>query len=407
MEITAKGEAAEMESRRRFLWQVVGSAGLAGVAGPLGGAGWYAPTVLRVDVPKRIKAFCIDFNWIHLEHQPGMPSSAEAPTVFAPPGHWADASPEEHVRWYEALGANVIQTFAVSCNGYAWYQGGFVPPQPGLKHDFLTEVVRVGHLKKMLVMGYFCVGANSKWGHDHPDLSYGTPSTLHIPFTDEYLDYLSRSMADAMKKTGMDGTMIDWVWNPAKQLRQKGWLAAEKKLFTQLTGKPFPVSSLPSQEDILQYERRAIDHCWARIRNTRDRTNPDFILWLSANNLDDPTITNSRLLTECNWVMNESPNRKLFLAGKRMVGKHTRMVQNVVGWAEHNAKEFLSDPQNRDLDLYGFAEPRDNSLPLPVAEYLAKPVEAFSGKDRLSANDRNIAALARFYKGLSLDAVLP
>ena len=75
-------------------------------------------------------------------------------------------------------------------------------------------MVKLAHKKGMLVMGYFCVAANSKWGKDHPDLSYGTPSTLHIPFTDEYLDYLSRSMGDAMKKTGMDGTMIDWVWNP-------------------------------------------------------------------------------------------------------------------------------------------------------------------------------------------------
>jgi hypothetical protein len=396
-----------MESRRRFLWQVVGGAGLASVAGPFWGARSDAQAEVRVDVPKQIKAFCIDFNWVHLKRQPDMPASVEAPTVFAPPGHWADASPKDHVLWYEALGANVIQTFAVSCNGYAWYQGGFVPPQPGLRHDFLTEVVRLGHQKKMLVMGYFCVGANSKWGQDHPDLSYGTPSTLHIPFTDEYLDYLSRSLADAMKKTGMDGTMIDWVWNPANELRQKGWLAAEKKLFTQLTGKRFPESGLPSQEDILQYERSAIDRCWARIRDTRDRTNSHCILWLSASNMDDPTIAGSKMLSECNWVMNESPDRKLFLAGKRMAGKQTRMIQNLVGWAEHNAKEFLSDPQNRALDLYGFAEPRDNSLPLPVAEYLGKRVEAFTGKDRLSANDRNIAALARFYRGLSLDSVLP
>jgi hypothetical protein len=399
--------SSKMESRRKFLCQVVGGAGLAGVAGPLCRARSYAQADVRVDVPEQIKAFCIDFNWVHLERQPGMPASAEIPTVFAPPGHWADASPEDHVRWYEALGANVIQTFVVSCNGYAWYQGGFVPPQPGLKHDFLTEAVRLGHQKKMLVMGYFCVGANSKWGHDHPDLSYGTPSTLHIPFTDEYLDYLSRSMADAMRKTGMDGTMIDWVWNPSKELRQKGWLAAEKKLFMQLTGKRFPESGQPSQEDTLQYERRAIDRCWARIRDTRDRTNPKCILWLSVSGMDDPTIADSKLLRECDWVMNESPDRKLFLAGKRMVGKQTRMIQNVVGWAEHNAKEFLSDPQNRGLDLYGFAEPRDNSLPLPVAEYLGKRVEAFTGKDRLSANDRNIAALARFYRGLSLDEVRP
>ena len=79
--------------------------------------------------PKQIKAFNVDFNWYK--------------GVFAPPGHWADASPEEHVRWYEALGANTIQTFCLSCNGWAWYKGGFVPPQPGLKHDFLTEVVRL------------------------------------------------------------------------------------------------------------------------------------------------------------------------------------------------------------------------------------------------------------------------
>jgi hypothetical protein len=127
-----------------------------------------------------------------------------------------------------------------------------------LKHDFLTEVVRLGHQKKRLVMGYFCVGANTQWGRDHPDLSYGTPSTLHIPFTGEYLDYLSRSMADAMKRTGMDGIMSDWVWNP-----------------------------------------------------------------------------------------------------------------------------------------------------VPVAEYLGKRVEAFTGKDRVSANDRNIAAWARFYRGFPLHAVLP
>ena len=83
--------------------------------------------------PAPINAFCIDFNW-----------GPKGINGFAGPGVWADASPEQHVRWYEGLGANVIQTFAVSCNGYAWYKGGIVPPQPGLKHDFLTEVVRLG-----------------------------------------------------------------------------------------------------------------------------------------------------------------------------------------------------------------------------------------------------------------------
>ncbi len=68
-------------------------------------------------------------------------------------------------------GANVIQPFAVSCNSYAWYNGGFVPPQPGLKYDFLNEGVELGQKKGMLVMGYFCIGANSKWGKKHLDAS--------------------------------------------------------------------------------------------------------------------------------------------------------------------------------------------------------------------------------------------
>jgi hypothetical protein len=31
------------------------------------------------------------------------------------------------------------QSFAVSCNGYAWYKNGIVPEQPGLKHNFLSS----------------------------------------------------------------------------------------------------------------------------------------------------------------------------------------------------------------------------------------------------------------------------
>src|SRR5512136_1291454 len=117
---------------------------------PGGTALWVALILLWTGSPgliagEAIRAFCVDFNW-----GPGGSNG------FAPPGLWADADPEEHLAWYAGLGANVIQTFAVSCDGYAWYQGGKVPAQPGLKHDFLTEVVKLGHAKQMKVMGYFC-----------------------------------------------------------------------------------------------------------------------------------------------------------------------------------------------------------------------------------------------------------
>lgn len=345
-------------------------------------------------IPKQIKAFCVDFNW----HQ----------GVFAPPGRWGDASPEQHVRWYENLGANTIQTFCLSCNGYAWYKGGFVPPQPGLKYDFLTDVVRLGHKRGMLVMGYFCVGANTKWGQDHPDLSYGAPgNTFHIPFTDAYLEYLSTAMQDAIKRTGLDGYMIDWAWNPHASVRAKGWIEAEKKLFAQLTGKPFPSHGVPSPEDRRAYERLAIDHCWERIREARNRANRRCVIWLSCSRLTDPTVADSRLLRECDWVMNEAPSRDLLESVWPMVGPKTRLIQNLVGWAEHDAKAFLADPANRTLDCYGFAEPRDSSLPLAVEDYVSRPVEAFAGKQQFAVNDRNIAVLARFYRGLEIETVVP
>jgi hypothetical protein len=379
-----------MLTRRRFLKKAVCAASVAGLMETPGSLA--ASGAGRSDGPSQIKAFCIDFNWAYGK--------------FAPPGHWADASPAQHVAWYEALGANVIQTFAVSCNGYAWYQGGVIPAQPGLRHNFLADVVNLAHKKGMLAMGYFCIGANSRWGADHPDLSYGTPSKTHIPFTDAYLDYLARSMADAMKKTGMDGTMIDWVWNPADFLRAKGWLPAEQRLYTQLTGKKFPESGQPAVEDHLEYEQMAINRCWARIKHARDQANRKCILWLTVSDLSKPCIKNSLLLRESDWVMNESPDPKLYEIGRRMVGSETRMIQNVVGWSNHDAKNFLADPHNRGLNLYGFAEPGENSLPLSISEYLHKPVDAFKGKDQLSTNNYNIAALARFYRGMAMDAVL-
>ncbi|MCH7229142.1 hypothetical protein, partial [Haloferula sp. A504] len=98
-----------------------------------------------------IKSYCIDFNWA-LGRRAG----------FAKPGTWAEADPKEHVQWYKDVGANVIQTFAVSCNGYAWYKSDLIPEQPGLKHDFLTEMVKLGHAEGMKVMGYFCIAANTR-----------------------------------------------------------------------------------------------------------------------------------------------------------------------------------------------------------------------------------------------------
>jgi len=351
-----------------------------------------ASLTAAVGVPDRIKAFCVDYNWL----------TQNGATSFAPPGHWADIEPGAFVRWHEEIGVNTIQTFAVSCNGYAWYKHGSVPPQPGLKHDLLTDVVNLGHQKNMLVMGYFCVGSNSRWGAANPALSYGSPSTPHIPFTDEYLDFLSKSMQDAIRRTALDGYMIDWVWNPDDKVRKLGWLPAERKLYEKLTGLKFPSAGEPGAADKLEYERRAIDRCWGRIKAARDNANRKCILWLSVSDLKNPVIAGSKLLKECDWVMNEAPDRERYEVGKKMVGPKTRMIQNVVGWPGHDARVFLADPSNRNLDYYGFAEAGSNGLGLTPSEYLHKPWAEFSGSDRRTVNDRNIAALARFYRGIPL-----
>jgi len=77
------------------------------------------------------------------------------------------------------------------------------------------------------------------------------------------------------------------------------------------------------------------------------------------------------------------------------------------GLRNHDAGSLIADPGNRTLDFYGFVEPRDSSLPLPIEEFLSKPVASFVGKERFQVNDRNTAVLARFYRGLGMDTVVP
>ena len=342
-----------------------------------------------------IKAFCSDFNW-----GPGGPNG------FARPGLWADADPARHVAWYEELGCNVIQTFAVSCNGYAWYKDGVVPEQPGLKHDFLREMVQLGHQKKMLVFGYFCIASNTRWGWEHPDLSYGVPSAYHLPFTDEYLDFLCVSIQDALRKTGMDGFMIDWVWCPTDAVRKEAnggrWLSAEKRLFEQLSGKPFPGEERLSPGERLAYERKAIDRCWARIHDAAKGVNPDCVIWLSCNQVHDPSIADSRLLREADWVMDESGTPAAMKEAAPMFGPRTRQLLCLAGWGErHKTREVLAQSAMAAYGIYGFSNPGTDSLPLPIATYLSRPIESFQG------NDRGIAALARFFNGQPLDALSP
>lgn len=345
-----------------------------------------------VEIPsKEIKAFCIDFNW-----------GEGGPNGFAKPGLWADADPQQHVAWYKALGANVIQTFCVSCNGYAWYKGGVVPEQPGLKHDFLTEVVRLGHQEGMKVMGYFCIGANTRWGQAHPDQSYGIPSHTHIPFTLDYLDYLGSAVTDVLTKTGCDGFMVDWFFNGPYNPHDAPlkWLNCEQQMWMELMDGPFPGKDRIAPEQEIEFKRRAVDRCWTCLRRAAKAANPDCIIWLSCHDLTHPQLVGSKVFQEADWLMNEAGDMATINATRRMVGKHTRLVTCVVGWGDrHNARQLVPAARAANVGVYGFSRPGTNSLPLPIASYQASPIDSFKG------NDRNIATLARWYNDLPFDAV--
>lgn len=346
----------------------------------------------KVSEIKDIKSYCLDFNWA---------ATGRKRKPFAAPGTWATADPAQHVAWYKAIGANVIQTFCVSTNGYAWYKNGFVPEQPKLKHDFLTEVVKLGHQEGMLVMGYFCVAANPKWGTDHPDQSYGTPTTYHIPYTDEYLAYLSASIDDAVRKTGIDGFMIDWLWMPNRKSTEGKWLDCEKKLYQQLMNEAFPGEDQLTEKSpkYTAYSRKAIDRCWKAVRAAAKKADPDCVVWLTSNHINHPHVVNSDMYQEADWIMNESGDMKRIEAVKTMIGKHTRLITCLARWNNQDASKVVPEALATGVGLYGFTVPRNGGGLVPLDKILSTPVSELKG------DDRNIAVLARAFHGVSADAV--
>jgi len=349
-------------------------------------AGAASETAAKSSQAETIKSYCLDFNW------------AGRKGNFAPAGTWKDADPKAHVTWHKAVGSNVIQTFCVSSNGWAWYKGGPVPEQPGLKHDFLREVVKLGHKEGMRVMGYFCIAANTRWGLENPELSYGTPSTYHIPYTDEYLAYLSSAIGHAVKTTGIDGFMIDWVWQP-KRLSTKGkWINAEKKLYQQLMAEPFPGEDTLTKAQDLKYGRLAIDRCWKTIRKAAKDANPDCVIWLTSNRLKDPHVINSDMYRQADWVMGEAGNIKHIEAAKKMVGEHTRMITCMALWNGQDPTRAVPEAIKAGVGLYGFAKPGGNGT-IGLNKILPRQTSELTG------DPQSVAVLARAYHGVSPDAL--
>ncbi|MDR1896336.1 MAG: hypothetical protein LBR10_06055 [Prevotellaceae bacterium] len=339
-----------------------------------------------------VKAYNIDYNW-----------GEGGAHGFARPGLWADANPAEHVNWYEALGCNVIQSFAVSCNGYAWYKNGIIPEQPGLKYDFLTEQVRLARKKNIKVIGYFCVGANNKWEEDHPDLCYRM-NGQQIPLTQQYLNYLCASIEDAIKKTDIDGIMLDWFYNPGggrDPLPPLRWLACEQDMYSELMGKDFPGKDRIAPDDELVFRQKAIGRAWTQIRETAKRTKPQCIIWLTAYEVNSKEYEGNTLLKEIDWLMNEAGDIERTQAMRTIAGQHTKFITCLAGWNGQNPMETVPAAIAQKTGLYGFTKPASGSMMPPVDHYLSMSIDTLKG-DAL-----NIAVLARTFNNLPLHYVKP
>jgi hypothetical protein len=359
-----------MPTRRQFLRQLTATGALASTAlltGCATGGRIVEPSAKRGR--KVVKAFCIDFNW-------GDHGAAE-------PGLFAQADPQEHVRWYQDLGANVIQTFCVSYNGYAWYPSEVAPVTPGLKYpNFLGDMVKLGHQAGLKVMGYYTLGANPHWEARHPERVHRDDSDyIKIPFTLEYLDYFCRSVADTLQQVAIDGFMVDWVRPP----QHKHWLPCEREMYRQLLGEKFPASGSPPKDVVLEFDRRAIERAWRYLKRTVHATRR-VIIWTNHPfvEAEKPLWEGHPLLQEVDWVLNESPEAAWLDWLRARVGPETLIVQNLCGWEGHDANLWRQlAPQV--FGLYGFAK-ADAQTTLPT--------------DNVPANIKNIQLLREAYHSL-------
>jgi hypothetical protein len=347
---------------------------------------------------KPIRSFCIDFNMQVISNQFNFD--------YAAPGQWADADPEAHVDWYQVFGVNCIQSFVLSCNGYAWYKGGPVPEQPGLKYDFLAELASRAHEKKMLVFGYYPLDLNILYGEQHPEERYyqsvwmGIPKAYHIPFTTNYIDYVCASVDDVLRRTDIDGLLLDQVVNITGYVRGH-WLECEQAMYREITGKPFPGEEEITTQEILDFRRWSSDRILYRICQTARKAKPECVLWINS-------IDVAYEFPHADWYLNEPMDLdQIRVAKERMPGRSHRYIQALAGWPSHDPRIVMQMTNYAQMDFYGFMELVDGSLPPPVEDYLSRPVASFPATDYLGINDRNVAMMIRMYQGKSNSYVTP
>ena len=323
----------ELIKRREFLLQTILAAG--GVASipftALSSDAGLANTPEKQGKQKThepIKAFCIDFNW-------------EPNVGCANPGTFTHADPEAHMRWYKDLGANTIQSFCVSLNGYAWYSNSAVAPvNPGLeKKNFLAQMCQCGHDAGMKVMGYFTFGNNPVWEAKNPDLRKDKGvDYIRIPATLEWLDYFCRQLERRPEED--EHRRIPGGIDPSRTAHGMD-RSREAYVARACMGEKFSSTAAPSPQATLEFDKLAMSRAWQHIRSAANSTRKSTI-WTNHPFVaqEKPMWEGHRLLKEVDWVLNESPDIGWLYWLQKQVGQQTLVVQNLCGWPEHDANAW-------------------------------------------------------------------
>lgn len=180
-------------------------------------------------------------------------------------------------------------------------------------------MVRLGRKENMQVLAISASAQIQSGEQTTLTLSYGTPHIPHIPFTNAYLDYLGAAIEDAVKKTDMDGFMIDWLWNPGATLEPYlplQWIDCEKVMFSELMNRPFPGKNIHPEEET---EFRRKSNCpllEAHVKEAAKSAKPDCIVWLTCCEVTSKDVIGSTMFKEVDWLMNEAGDMESLTAVK-------------------------------------------------------------------------------------------
>lgn len=160
----------------------------------------------------------------------------------------------------------------------------------------------------------------------------------------------------------------------------------------------FPGDDTLTKEQDLAYSRKAIDRCWKTIHKAVKEAHPKCFTWLTSNTINHPHVVNSDTYKEVDWLMNEAGDMKGIAAVKTMVGPHTRLITCLARWSNQDATKIVPEALAAGVGLYGFTTPHTSDGLVRLKKLLARPVSELTG------DSQNIAALARAYHGVSIDA---